>query len=335
VNQRLQTSALEQQYGIAQAGRERLAAATGSGRNLSIYSGNFDRDTTTGERAFREQQRMLPIRREMAKATRELAGATAEVAKADKIENDLKERAGKLEKQRIDQMRVLTRQEQGDYGNPKMTKEQREQARLAAVMNLSNIEAELTGVAEQRKSAKDAGFQARQRQAQAQGRVGTLKAEDLEAQSQVMTERYQSFQGSARRMGGMNVHDRAFALQAFKALQSHGPDALSPDMLAAAQQFAPESAGKILEVHGRGTREYQEGRQLAPTEFGDVTGTRDQARNLANQAEDARKKVEADIARSAADAGKDLGTFVGDQIRVITDAAKREIENRLRLRDAQ
>jgi hypothetical protein len=329
---RLERSALEFQYGIPQAGRE--AAATAAGAASPIFQRRVNRDSAEGERAFREESRLLPIRREMAKATREVTAATAERVKAEEVEAKIGARARELETQRIRQAKIVADQEGGKFPEG-MSKEDREKARLAEVSRLTGVENELQGTRNQQKQAADAVFQSRIAEGNAKGRVGAVKAEELEAQSQIYAQRADTYAGSGRRLGGMNPMERQFGLQALQALQKYGPDALPPEMLAAAQQFAPETAGKLVEVHGRGTAEYEAGKKLAPAEFGDVAKARQQSLDFADQAEEQRRKTEATTTATAAEAGRGMAEAVGKFIDQIRDSFVREIDNRLRLRDAQ
>jgi hypothetical protein len=216
-----------------------------------------------------------------------------------------------------------------------MTKEEREKQILATRAAVANIDKEIQDTAGSYKEARGATIGAKTRQGELSAQQSRLKAQALEVGAGQMEERAGAAAGNARSLGGQNVYDRQFGLQAFKALQQFGPDALPPEMLQAAQQFAPNTAGKILETHGAGTAEFAEGMKVAPADFaGKPEDLRQKAEDLRQQAEQARAEAERTITRTAADAGRDFGVFLKDVINTMFDAMRRGVNNDLLLQRA-
>jgi hypothetical protein len=312
-------------YDLPQAGREE--AARQANMAAPRYGSRFNRESATGEQAFREQQRLLPVRREIAKTERELAAATAEVNKAQSIELKAERNLTELRKRASAANREAGKSREDDYKGD-LPKEEREAAILAVRQAADRANTELIQAEEHRRAAGEAVAGAKNRVGGVRGRLAELRGQDEENRAGIFEERAATASGSARNLGGQNVYDRAFGLQAFKALQQYGPDALPPEMLAAAQQFAPQTAGKILERHGAGTAEFAEGQKVAPADF---TGNPEELRQKADEArraaEDARREAERTILQVAADAGKELGTIVSDVIKRVTEEMKKGIEN--------
>lgn len=332
VQERVKKYGTTQGYDIPQAGREEAAAQA---RNASpIYGSRVNRTTASGEQFFREEQRLLPIRRELAKNEREMAAATKEYNAAAEHESKLKTKLKDLDKQRTAAVKEAAKWEDPEYRKD-LSKEDREKAILATRLGVSNVEKEIQGTAEAATAAGQARGAAKGRMGEATGRGFALQAQQAENKASIFEDRAATASGSARSLGGMNVFDRAFGLQAFKALQQYGPDALPPEMLAAAQQFAPQTAGKLLEQHGAGTAEFKEGQSVAPADFtGNPEELRRKADDARREAEGFNRQSERAFTESAAEAGRGMGELVNDAMLKMFESFRREVENGKRIERA-
>lgn len=339
IQQRNALAGAEIQNAAPQAGREALASLNRQASGL--YGQRYDRTTAEGERSFQEQRQLLPVRREMAKTTREYLAAVVETNRARETEQKLEERGKKLQTERIGRLKEQAKLEKqvedgaGGFwraitGEGGPSKEEMEGRIASSRQSVATTDEDIRGNAEQLQKAREARLAAEQRQGGLSARGAELRASLMETHAGILEERAATSAGSAQRLGGMNVYDRAFGVQAFKALQEHGPDALPPEMLAAAQQFAPKSAAKILETHGAGTAEFQEGMKLAPADYaGAPEELRQKAEDARREAETARMEAVKTITQVAADSGRDMGTFMVEAIRTYYDSMRRKVEQDL------
>jgi len=313
IQQRQQESQFMLRYGPEQAGREeRSRQASGFG---GIMLGPMARNTAAGEREFREQSRLLPVRREMAKAEREAAGAAVERKAAEAEFIKLADREKRLIIERGEAQTKVNR----DTGSGP--------ARQEKLLQLESRERELQAVAAEKQVAAEAKMMAMQREASARHAVGQARAGMAEARAANLEERAGTAAATEQRLGGMNVFDRQFGLQSLKDLQQYGVDRLTPEQLQAAQQMAPQTVAKILETHGAGTREAGELSKLAPADYGGRSeGLRQDAQQARDVAESERAQSDAQFYKSAADSGRDMAGIVKEAMRVQFESFKREIE---------
>ena len=303
-------------YNPQQAGLE--ARARGLAGARSISEGTFDRSTAEGEKAFRDRQRMLPLERESAKAEREAAAAAAqrtaankELANVEKRQNELVAERKKLERD-VDNTSGAKRQE--------------------ALFALQRNEEETKAQAGLRRQAAQQSAEAARQAAQAKAASDMVGVRKLQAEAGMLEEDAATAAGGARRLGTMDAFDRADAVESLRLLKQFGPEALDPQQVQAALSIAPETAGKVVEKFGAGTAEFRALMKEAPADFaGDPEKLRQEAAAKRDEAARKELEVEATLARSSAEAGRDLGKMVADSFQKVVDAAKNEILTQLRL----
>lgn len=293
----------------------------GLGAASPILMGAIDRSTGVGERDFREQSRLLPLKREIAKADRESQVATVSRVKAEEELGKLTTRANTLTKERAELTNRLNR----DQGSG--VERQRMIDRLRTVNEAANSTGEL------QMQARMNVYQERLREGQAQGSASAARAAEKEAQAANLEERATTAAGSATTLGMMNPFDRARSVDAVKMLQSAKGDIsqLPPDLAQLALSVSGESGRRMVEGFGAKTSEYKQLSGLLPAEFGgDPETLRRQAGAARDEAEREKMKGEAAMARSAERAGEGLGDAISAAMERFLQAALIRIENNMR-----
>lgn len=341
---REQMAAFQLGHNPRQAGLEAMAQSF-KGQS-AVTAKIIDRSTSAGELAYRQEQRLLPLKQAEAKAERDMNAATAERLESQKElvkitarTNDLTRQRGQLEKG------AAGRQTKGAGGSwdrfvdsslgwmADDTSGVKQQDRLKGI---EGVNAELGGNLNLQRQAKEADVAAQNKQAQARAELEKARARTkLQGQAETLEEGVQTAQGAGRRLGGMNQFDRAFGLQAARLVKQRGTtDGLPQEYVAAAQQFAPEYVGKLMEKAGLDSAEAKAGREeFGAADFGtaDATGDSKKAQALRKELAEKEFASEAKLSASVAESGRDLGGFIADTIQQMVDKAKAEILNQIRL----
>lgn len=306
-----------------QAGREGLAAAYRG--QSAVAPSVFDRATALGERAYREEQRLLPLKLAEARAEREAAAASRERLATQSELSRLTARGVELTRQRRALEGKLT---EDGYGSGA--------SRQEVLRRIENVNQEVGGNLAQQRAAREALVGAEGRDAQARGeRDKARRRTELLGRAETLEDRADTAAGAARRLGGMSEYDRAFGLRAARLVQQRGSaDGLPEELLSAALAFAPNTVGKIVERTGAGSAAFRAASAdpaFAADYGGDPTDLRRQAAEARRQLAGEEFDIDARVAGQSAAAGRDLGQFVGNVIRQEFETAKREILNAVRL----
>lgn len=318
-------SGLQRQIGQfmpAQARKEELAQQLREAK--PILMGSVDRTTAVGERTFRETSRLLPLRRELARADREAAAASWERVNAERETMKLDVQLVNIRKQQAALQEKINRDQGSGVDRQNM------------LVEMAGINQRYQATLANRQAAQDTLIGAKNREAEARGQSLLRRADIREAEAANLEERAATAASSARGLGAMTPVDRAFAVQSLKALQQYGPDSIPPEMLAQALSIAPQTAGKIVESRGANTPEFRELARIAPADFaGDPEKLRQDAQKARDEAEEFRIKAQQDVTAAAAEAGRDFGKFLTTIMKELIRTAKLEIDNQVRIGKGQ
>lgn len=316
-------ASFEQGFNPQQAGREGYARAAAG--QSAITPTVFDRSSAVGERAYREEQRLLPLKKEQAKAEREYAAATAERLSAQQELNKANDRARALENQRAKLERDLQR---GDN--------QSGVSRQNVLLRIRNVNEELTGAYSGQQSAIQQSAAARGRESEAGGAARLARARtQLLGQADVLDERAQTALGSASRIGGMNPFDRMQGLQAARLIADRGStEGLPQEVVQAGLGFAPQTVGKIVQQTGAQSEAYKLGaadpRLAADFPAGDPNALQKQADELRKQfaevEDDVNKQVASALSSSFKNVGKEIGQAMRQELLKMKDDIIRAIQ---------
>jgi hypothetical protein len=271
----------------------------------------FDRSTFQGEIARQEYMSVLP-----AKDTRDQMAVEVEMAKknaeaARQRRDDLGKRAAAAaaeqeraaaEAQRVRRKQGLPepgqqpRQESatreiirrglgyvqmagegtvGYFGRQTVTSRQKGNIDTAAT-EAKRAEAQAAAL---QKAHEEAILEAKQKGIEADRKSSELRKANVEiakAELAVLEAKEQRLASQSTRIGGMNKADRMIGLQAATYIKEQGIQAATPQMIQAAEQFAPDYIRKIKEAFGRTTEEYQAGVERGLLEEGVLEEVRKQ-----------------------------------------------------------
>lgn len=308
---RSRMAGFEAGYNPQQAGANALAGAYKN--SSAVLPGVFDRSTAMGERSYREEQRVLPLRQASAKADRDSAVATAE-----RVENQ--KELVKLEQRRDYLLKARKNLEEWSKrgSGPELQ---------VYLEELGNVNKELSANSGTREQV--GGRVVESKRAEARAKAESEKAAmraDLLGRADVLESRADTAAGTAGALGGMNPFQRQFAVQALKNAEQFGWDALPPEAQAAALSIGGERAQKLRQKAGMNSSAYAELGQFAPELApGNPDELRKESDKLRRQAAQEEFDIDTKAAGQAAAAGKDFGRFVGGIINEQFENAKSEI----------
>lgn len=317
-------ASFEQSYNPQQAGREGYARTAGG--QSAVLPTVFDRSSAIGERAYREEQRLLPLKREQAKAEREYAAATAERLSAQQELNKANDRARALEQQRAKLERDLQRDDN-----------QSGVSRQNVLLRIKNVNEELAGARANQQSSVQQSAAARGRESEAGGAARLARARtELLGRADVLDERAQTALGSASRVGGMNPFDRMQGLQAARLIADRGSvEGLPQEVVQAAQAFAPQTVGKIVQQTGAQSEAYKLGatdpRLAADFPAGDPNALQRQADELRKQFAEAEDSINKQVAGALAASFRNVGRDIGAALAKSLQDMKADIINTIRV----
>lgn len=322
-NNRNQVASFELGYNPQQAGREAYSAAYQ--KQAAVLPSVMDRSSAVGERAYREEQRMLPLKREQAKAEREYATATAERLSAQKELNKTTERARALENQRDGFLREL-----------KQSGNQSGASRQDVLKKIETANIELGGVNSLRQRAATAEAEARAKEARASGEMDTARVRTMLGRADVLDERAQTAKGTARRLGGMNPLEQMQAVQAAALVAERGStEGLPPEFVQLAQMGAEKTVGKVIEQTGMNSQAYQMGaaNPLLAADFPttDPNSLQKEADTLRRDAAQQEDEIAKRVAQQTATAFRGLGKAIGDALSSELNKALTDIMNAIRI----
>lgn len=318
---RLERSAFALSFNPQQAGREALASAYRG--QSAVAPSVFDRTTAGGERAFREEQRLLPLKQAEARAEREMAQASREQLASQTELNRVKARGYELTRQRTALERRLG---QSGFGSGVDRQE--------VLKQISDVNAELSGNLTQQRAAGDqyqnaVGSAVNARAEREKARLRT----QLQGEADSLGERAQTAAGAAGRLGTMNPFDRAMGLQLTRMAQQRGSlEGLPQEYLSAIQNFAPETFRKLAEKTGAGTAEFKAGVSEFNADFaGDPETLRRREAEARRKLAEAEFGIDSEAAGNIARSFDGFGKFVGEVINQALDKQRSEILNTVRL----
>lgn len=304
-----------------QAGLEATAKAYRG--QSAVLPSVFDRSTAGGERQYRDEQRILPLKQAQAKAERDSAKASAERAASEG-------EASRLTKRGNEMLAYRQRLESSLNDDNRQSGASRQET-------LKRIEAanqQLAGNESNRKAAVQQTAEARMREAEAKGesRKAGIRT-DLLGRAANLDEKADRSAQAANSLGGMNQYDRNFAVQAVKMVQQYGWDAVPPEVQQAAMSVAPQTVGKLREQAGAGSESYAELAKIAPEDAtaGGPNAIRKQADELRRSAAQKEFDVDKTTAEAVAASSRDLGKYIADIINQGFERVRSEIFNTIRL----
>lgn len=278
------------------------AAEFGPGFRLGRPAG-YDRTTVEGERRFRDEQRLLPIRQQLTTAAKERAAAERDVARATEVELQ-KKRALDEAEQRL-KVKVQERVDASRSGSAAAAGRAGTEAEKAAgaAEGFREREARLRELQDATEAKRAAELRLNERR----GAEGGKRVELARAEYQIAQGREQQAAGGAQSLSQLGLGGRELAKQGLALINQGVPlDQIPDDLLSAARAAAPDTVRKAEEKYGE---QYKgEIRPLAPEEAGlqDSAGARqrtDKTREAATQAE------EKEQVRSAQDTARVLADF--------------------------
>jgi hypothetical protein len=220
--------------------------------------GGFDRSTLAGAQAYADEQQLVPLKDQAARAEAEAAAAAREERQARSRFVGLEIREGQLGiKQVRDQDRAEGLRAAENFGGPrtKALRDEAERRHNQTNLDLLNLQKVQT---EEMNRLKAMGLATTEKEAAAsRARLAVQQAE-----LSVLQAREQRIAGNSQRIGGLHAAQRMVGLNAAMYLQKHGLRAASPDLISAAEQFVPGYVGKLKENYGEKTAEYREAARL-------------------------------------------------------------------------
>lgn len=314
---RAELEAFRAQHNVQQAGL--TSRAESFGRSRAVLPPDMARDSAAGERAFREESRLYPLRVQAARAEREATAASRERLAADQEMNKLASRGKDLDSERLKLTKALRDEDSGP-------------GRERILRGLQVSEQEIQANQQAQRQAIQTRAEARNRETGARADVARNQAAQFGAQAENLEERAARSAGGARSLGMMNPLERRQAAMAVEAAQQFGLDALPPELKALAAQIAPETVGKQAEKLGAGTDEFKRLSAVAPADFaGDPEKLRQEAAEMRRK--QAEKEFDADkmVATTAASVGKDMAKAVESVIKTIGESFERTLFNNLKI----
>lgn len=280
-------------------GRARLADLRSTG---PIFGGNFDRSTSAGERSFQESQKLLPIEREIAKASREARASTIERMQVQTELSKIEARGNTLIRERVELDKKLTANSGSGV------------ERQGILRRLEDTNNAIAANQQQQEAGQGQLRGARGREAEAKRAEQLQFSARAEARAEILENRAATSAGHASGLGMMNPFDRARSVDAFKMLQQFRGDLsmLPPDMQGLAMQVGGAGANKLVENFGRGTSEFRQMQKLLPDQYaGDPEQLRRDAQQARNEAEKLRNEAEQGVTRAGVEAGQRMGDAIG------------------------
>lgn len=322
---RNEIAAFRLSFNPQQAARE--ATASAFGRQGAILPTVFDRSSVGGEVAYRQEQRIIPLKQAQAKAERDMSAATAE-----RLENQ--KQLAKIDKDgyEIAKRRVRLTQALNDDSN------QSGASRQQVLNDIEVANMEFVGNRNNRRRALEQVMGATQREAGATGEAQKAKLRtDLLGKADELEQRGERGLQTAGALGGLNPYERQFAVDALKNAEQYGWDALPPEAQQAVQSIAPERAEKLRQKAGLGSAAYAQLGQIAPELApNDPNDLRKQADTLRQQFAQSEFNVDKGVAENISASGRTFGRDIANIINQVLEAAISEIRNNvLRLRNQQ
>jgi hypothetical protein len=288
-----QETSFLQSFNPAQAGRAETARqyATGS----AVGENYVNRSAVGGELAFRNESRLLGVRKEIQKADREAAAtgreraaAAAELVKATAKELEFTKRRDDLNRQ-VDRL--------GGSGP--------ERADLLRRADAANNEAiQATG---QRQTAAANLQGATTAAAGATAGAAKARAGLLGAKAAGLEDAADANAGAAARFGGMNLGQRGLAKIGLDMLRRSGRDGVPDELYQAAASAYPDAVREITQKSAEANpayRQFQADNGLTPGAR--VEDLRQQAAGVRNEQASAEYAADAKFSQAAKDAGEKL-----------------------------
>ncbi|HEY2909715.1 MAG TPA: hypothetical protein VGI99_05690, partial [Gemmataceae bacterium] len=331
----------EQQAGLHAGLAPQIAGARALHKSYSpfaeglkpVYSPVVDRSTASGEQAYRDAARLLPLKKATLATERELRVATAERMQAEHGVVQQAERIKKLEAARsaAEKRRMTAGDRDGNLYARVVERDTTAGAQAAHEVVAADdaLQEARRGLMDRERGAHDA------RGKENTARLSRDKAkinEDLIGKAELYQDRANTGKRTAVRLGSMDPLERQMSAQAAIAMKQYGPDAMPEDMRAAAAAAAPMEAEKAFENAGAASPAYaamQKAGIVDAPQGGkpqDFQKKADEARRDADKATSGAGGAEADYAAR----GSELGEKLMGSLDKVLDAMMARVEQRIR-----
>ena len=325
VHGRVEEASFMLQYQPRQAGLE-ATARTYAGQG-AITPGIHERTTAAGKTDYENAMRLLPLRKETARAERDVSSATATRMANEKQLLQLQAKENGL---------IHTRNEL----QAKLNKGGSGAAFQQLVESHHTVTDEIAATNSQVRQVRHAVAESTTHEAQARGEFQKAKIrEDKLGDAANLEAKAQRIGTTASRLGGMDPFSQQRALTGIKHLQSLKSEAelqaTPQDVLEEARQAFPEAVDEVVRKLTQGGAAFQQAQRQGGLETyvgkpGETeAGLLRQAGEKTEEAGKGEHAVDVETAKAAAAAGADLGKFVSDAIQRFVENAKNAIMREL------
>jgi hypothetical protein len=198
----------------------------------------FDRSTVLGEKLYKEEEQLLPLRQNLTRATRRHAEAETLAAVESNKAAELNQQAQRLRKEYLSSKGI--REELGKGKN-----EAAETAQIQAYAKEDPQAQRVLTALEQARDQQMRALQARRNSAQTEHEKRQADIEIKRGQYEVAKQREQTTYSQAQRAGSLSPVQYQMAIQAFRQVKQVGLSRATPEMIQAAKQIAPETIAKM------------------------------------------------------------------------------------------
>jgi hypothetical protein len=271
------------------------------------YTAEATRASGEGERQYQEQRRLLPLKKDLARAEREQAVAAREHTAAQA-------QLGK----------AVTEVEAATKERARLYKELEEPGRQSGAPREATLQ--WLGVANQRfqeaqqgrQQATEGVYQSGQRLAAATGARGQSRAAMLQGEAEALYTRADTAGDRAKSLARMDPGERAMTMAFAQAAKRLTPEQLAfapQEFKTAYETVSPEDAAKAFEKAGAGTREFKQAQREGFTGYGPAgstpQGLRDEGLRKEKEAQEAGYQAESQASQLAS-AARQIGTDRGN-----------------------
>lgn len=283
----IQARQRETVFGYQSQQSEANARAAGlRGAGLAAFNPG-DRSNVRGEQLYKEELALVGLREKALRANRESAVAR-------KVEEESASRLMGYERQTAEYNR-----QKGELFAKYQAAEGPEKALLAG--RIGAVDISLTNSNGLARQEAQRLIEARQRVAGADRANAEASLDVRRGQLSILEGRESTAAGQAANLASLGMAGRMQGKFALQFLQNQGTDFASPEIISAAQAYAPETTRKLLE--NAGGKYVGEARTVAPEEYrddlSDIRGKVDSARQAIRADELVAMKDEAEKARGA------------------------------------
>lgn len=242
------------------------------------YAGlqRFDRSSMQGEVAYGEYQKRLPAQDEAVRAQRAVLAAQQghgeQLAKVEAMQAGVAAARQELARRDTNIANLAAREDRGSGVRSRITGKELpsggllQQGHAKGQMDIAlkerekaslDLENKLSQLEDEKNRKKQTGLQL----AEAEHQKRQASINSARAELEILQQREQRMSQQAQRLGVMNKGSRMQGLAASRFIKQFGIGAATPDIIAAAQAFAPDYVRKQAEGFGERNPEAQAGRR--------------------------------------------------------------------------